>query len=552
MTTREKMNNGSALDGVSGAVAAALAELLAPKSNVNWDKADPDIKYEGKQITLPDDPGKMEISRAISILKRKMEDENTIMDIAETIEAFPLDGAVAFVKAMKELYGWASPTPIMSFFGPIPPDLITVQVGPDDEPNAFVQVPWGQFTIPGIENPIMIGSKNTPTGPVFVASGQVKKREQGILRELADVARRILREQSIYKGKAIRLKVSQDGKLDVDNPPSFLSTKYINRDDLILNPDEAAMVQASIWTPIQETAKCREYGIPIKRGVLLEGIYGIGKTMIATATSQVCVENNWTYILLDDVRAMKDALLFAKRYAPAVIFAEDAERVAGKRDQSGNDLLNTIDGVLSKNSEVMTVFTTNHVEKIERAMLRPGRLDAVISVRPPEPEAVVRLVRLYARGLVSMDEDLNDVGVELSGNIPATIREVVERAKLGMIGRKATTLVSSDLVTSAKSMKRHLELLNEQPVVITPGEKLATALREVLGGAGAGASSDAAIVSQLQTLEKSLMTNVVGNMLSVKELVGTMQKGSKAMADKLDRLEGIETGIGEIKEHFDL
>jgi transitional endoplasmic reticulum ATPase len=542
------MTKNVSKDDVKGSVAAALAELLQPKGIVNWDKADPDIKYEGKQIALPNDPGKMEIQTAIDILERKLEDENTVMDISETIDAFPLDGGVAFVKAMKKLYGWASPTPVMSFFGPIPPDLITVQIGPEDEPNAWTQVPWGQFTIPGIENPINIGAKKTPTGPVFVAYGQVKKKEQGILRELADEARAILKAESIYKGKAIRLKANNDGVLDTENPPTFLSTRYINRNDLILNEDEAMQVQASIWTPIQQTELCRKYGIPLKRGVLLEGIYGIGKTMIATATSQVCVENGWTYILLDDVRAMKDALLFAKRYAPAVIFAEDAERVAGSRDKAGNDLLNVIDGVLSKNSEVMTVFTTNHVEKIERAMLRPGRLDAVISVRAPEPDAVVRLINLYARGRIADGENLAIVGNELAGQIPATIREVVERAKLGMIGRQAEVLSAEDLLTSARSMKRHLELLNIKPVIITPEQELASGLRKVIASAvgGEGAKD---VLAGIKSVENTLVNNVLGNMLSVKELVSTMQRGSKHLDEKLT---GINDGVKKIVNYHDL
>lgn len=530
-----------------GSVAEALAELLKPKSTVDWNKADPDISYGGKKITLPDDPGKMEIETAIETLQRKLEDENTEMDIMEIIEAFPLDGAVAFTKAMKNLYGWASPVPTMTFFGPVPPKLISVQVGPEDEPNAWQQVAWGEFTIPGIENHVNVGKRDTVNGPVFMVFGRVKKREQGILRELADEARRILKAESIYKGKAIRLKVSADGKLDVENPPGFISTKYFNRDDLILNPDEAAMVQASIWTPIQQTELCRKYGIPLKRGVLLEGMYGIGKTMIATATSQVCTENGWTYILLDDVRAMKDALLFAKRYAPAVIFAEDAERVAGKRDQSGNDLLNTIDGVLSKNSEVMTVFTTNHVEKIERAMLRPGRLDAVISVRAPEAEAVIRLINLYARGRLAEGENLDAVGAELAGNIPATIREVVERAKLGMIRRQAEVLVADDLITSARSMKRHLELLNVQPVVISDGDQLMTILKRNLGGSVAGDGT--AILAQLKELEGSIIHNVIGNLVSVKELTQTMSKGSKALTEKLS---GIQSGVEAIKNYHDI
>ena len=129
--------------------------------------------------------------------------------------------------------------------------------------------------------------------------------------------------------------------------------------------------------------------------------------------------------------------------------------------QRGNDLLNTIDGVLTKNAQVITVLTTNHVERLDRAMLRPGRLDAVITVKAPEAEAVQRLVRLYGRGLVDANEDLGAVREALAGNIPATIREVVERSKLAMIGNGRDTVTAGELLVATKGMERHLGLLNE-------------------------------------------------------------------------------------------
>jgi SpoVK/Ycf46/Vps4 family AAA+-type ATPase len=72
--------------------------------------------------------------------------------------------------------------------------------------------------------------------------------------------------------------------------------------------------------------------VPLKRGVLLEGPYGTGKTLTAFVTAKKCVENGWTFIMLDRVAALKEALTFARMYAPAVVFAEDIDRsVEGER-----------------------------------------------------------------------------------------------------------------------------------------------------------------------------------------------------------------------------
>lgn len=436
---------------------------------------DPDIEYRGKAITLPADPGKMPLREAIKTLERKAADEETILDVHEVIDAHPHDGLVAFSWAMKEIYGWASPQPVRTFFGDIPPDMITVKTGPKD--HEFLQLPCGQFKLPNISEPIRTGLDWR--GNSFHVMGQVTKRDKDFLVELVNKARERLRTHSIFQGRAIQLPADDDGD-PVFQGVSFIDTDYIRPEELILNDDEYAQVQASLWTPIQNTMACINHQIPLKRGVLLEGPFGTGKTMTANVTSKVCVDNDWTFILLDDVRALKDVLVFAKRYEPCVIFAEDVDRVADQRDQRGNDLLNTIDGALSKNSRIITVLTTNFVDKLDQAMLRPGRLDAVISVKCPEEGAVKRLLRLYGRELIAEDDTLDGAAQALAGSIPATVREAVERAKLGMIHRGDTAVRDADLVTAAHGMKRHLELLNTPKAQISDEEALGKAMKKLM------------------------------------------------------------------------
>ncbi len=183
-------------------------------------------------------------------------------------------------------------------------------------------------------------------------------------------------------------------------------------------------------------------------------------------------------------------MAFARCYQPAVVFAEDVDRVTdGERDVNMDDILNTIDGVESKGTEIITILTTNHVENIDQAMLRPGRLDSVISVSPPDAAAAQKLVKIYARGLISENECLDQVGKELDGQIPAVIREVVERSKLAAIKRlnpgEPLSVTQDDLVVASRGMKHHLELLQVKAPEPTAAERLATALHEtVLNGSG--------------------------------------------------------------------
>lgn len=438
---------------------------------------DPDIIYEGTAITLPNLPKKMNIPDAIEALARKQKDNETILDVHEVISGHPHDALVAFSWAMKEVYGWASPTPSMTFFGPVAPDMITIRTGP--KPNDFMQLPCGNFKLPNIDEPIKVHLDFG--GMCLHVTGEVRKDHQQFLVDLANVARKRLKEHSIFQGKALVLPSDSDGD-PVFSKLEFFDTDSIRTEELVLNPSELDQVGTSLWTPIQNKDVCEQHSIPLKRTVLLEGPFGTGKTLTAHATSRVCVENEWTFILLSDVRGLRTTLEFARRYEPCVVFAEDVDRIASERDQEGNDLLNTIDGALNKDSRVITVLTTNFADRLDRAMLRPGRLDAVISVRPPEPEAVKQLLRTYGRGLINPSDTLEGAAAVLAGNIPATIRECVERSKLGMIRRGGDTVTDDDLIVSAKGMEAHLALLNSEKDEVSPEHQLGTLMRDVVSG----------------------------------------------------------------------
>jgi transitional endoplasmic reticulum ATPase len=442
----------------------------------NWKKRDVGIVHEGDHITLPANPGNMPLDAAIDALERKRAAELQEYDVNELIEGYPFDALVALYRAMVERFGWAeaSTHTVMGFFGPreYKPDLVTVRIGP--KKGDVIQVPTGRFELPGVKSPVFVG---TYPGGVGICT-TVNKAGRDTIMELVESARHKLATDSIYRGKAMRLPVGDNGHLDTGREPVFMDTDHVAVGELILPGDTAAQVAVSVFTPIKRTEACKTAGIPLKRGVLLEGPYGTGKTMTAAVVSRLCVENGWTFISLDNASGLRAALEFAQKFQPAVVFCEDIDRVTAERNEAANDLLNTIDGVLSKNSQVMTILTTNHVERINKAMLRPGRLDAVISITPPDAEAAERLVRLYGRNLIPAEESLVEVGAELAGQIPATIRETVERAKLAMISRDAESLSASDLLISAKTMTRHRELLAEGG---KPAPTLEAAAGEALG-----------------------------------------------------------------------
>lgn len=424
-----------------------------------------DVVFAGDKITIPEG---MKPSVAAQIMMEFEKAQDQKVSLAETYNAFPWDGAIALAEVLKKRFGWVKLDGHMGFFGRKSPQLIQVEVAPDK----FEPCIWGEFTIPNADDAVLSCSVNHNEGRLcFSVNATLKRKDEVYIRELLREVRDYLKVNSIYRGKAIRLKVfdSDGDRLSIPEI-KFIDTSKVNRDALILSKDVHDAVNTNLFTPIERIKELASNNLPIKRGVLLGGIYGTGKTMTAEVATKLAVDNGVTYIYVTRANELVEALRFAEMYQSpgSVVFCEDIDReMAGQeRTAEMDDILNIIDGVDTKRSNVIVVLTTNAMEKINKAMLRPGRLDAVIEVTPPDPEAVERLVRHYGGALIAADVDLVEVGQALNGCIPAVIAEVVKRAKLTQlrlqpVGEAVAKLSTAALLESAKTMKRQLQLMQD-------------------------------------------------------------------------------------------
>jgi transitional endoplasmic reticulum ATPase len=462
-----------------------LQELVNRKSDGKpTDKAfkniETSIEYSGKKIILPADPRNMTLLEAREWLTRLEQGEEETIAINEVIDAHPWDGCVAFMQAMRETYGWAAPTPTGPWWGRRPPTMISIETGVGETATIF----WGGFNLPGIDGQLMTAVEEKRGQVRFCIQGAAKRKHMEMIHGLAELTRQIVRERSIYKGHALKLSLD-GGTINLLEPPTFMNLKRVREKELVFSEDLTIEIETNLWTPIEQTEWCRLHDVPLKRGVLLEGPYGTGKTLAATVTAKKCEQNGWTFITVGRVSALESALQFAVNYQPCVVFVEDIDReMAGERTPEMDDILNKVDGIISKGSEIMVVLTSNKAGEINQAMLRPGRLDAVLHIGAPDAGAVQRLLRVYGRKLIKPDEDLSGAGEALAGRIPAVIREVVERSKLYAIGRAPGAeffLTDADIVRSAKGMAHHLKLLDGEPEVVqSPAEKLGSAFGEMI------------------------------------------------------------------------
>jgi len=439
------------------------------------------VMRSGDQIILPEG---MSEDTAILWLQRKKEEEQREVAIHAQIPGYhPLDAAHAFNLALAELYGWTSLVPTPGFFGSTPPQMLSIVV---DAEGTTRQIPWGRVKVPRITGFLNTSVAPGSNGkPAFTIGGTTKQKDMGQVGRIVAKTQELLREKSIYRGKAVRV------TFDDDNPmiaPEFMDLRGVDQRGLVFSKAIEELVDTTLWTPIRNSDDARGMNIPLKRGFLLEGPYGTGKTLCARVTAELATRYGWTFIYLESVNDLKQALDFAQMYQPAIVFAEDIDRLDdGGRQEPFNELLNTIDGVEYKRSEIFTILTTNHVERLHKSMLRPGRLDVVIEVREPDAEAAARLLALYSGALLDPETDLTEAGRLFAGNSPAILNEVVQRAKLAALRRGGSLMLKGgDFETSIRSLEPQLRLMKGD--AIQPRKSIEIAAAE-LGNALLGSAT---------------------------------------------------------------
>lgn len=421
-------------------------------------------------------PQHLTYKQAISILERQEQAEEELVALNEIVPVFPWEGALALRRAMEQMFGFSLTQPIETMFGPILPKEITIQTGV----KTSTKVLWGRMAWPlakpktgwdgkaKVDEFLDSGIGHKGGLVVFQVGGQIRRKWLGEFKKLMELTQKLAREESIYRSKAVRIQFTDDHGEPIPLPePEFMDLSSAILEDMVYTKELTELIETYIMTPLRHREVCAKAGIPFKRGVLAAGVYGTGKTLLAQAVGRVGNENGVTFLYIKNAKELPEAIRFAKQYSPAVVFAEDLDRATQGTDEQEDrteevdEILNTLDGIDSKGAEIMVVLTTNHLGSVNPAMLRPGRLDVVIEITPPDAEAVERLVRIYGRGLIAENTDLTEVGKLLSGFTPAVIREAVERSKLAAISRTGadSIVVSQDLVLSAHSMVQQQKLL---------------------------------------------------------------------------------------------
>lgn len=443
------------LQDIQSELEAALSQRYAMSSGVNRD---------GKEIVVPSFMTLKDAAQAIMSFEQEQEQkEDTIVELY----AHPYDCCNAFHRAVSEIYGQMVSAQTMGFFGPMNGKCLTVPTSH----NTSIKVPIGSTKVPGlpIKMNLSVPDPSTwePGERGAIISFTTKRMYSPLIQDIETRTKAILAKESIFQAKAID---SQYAFIDVDN---------FDRSKVIYSAEQTRQLEANVFTIVKNTNRAVAANIPIKRGILLHGPYGTGKTLTALYAASLCVENGWTFILVRPGDNIEGAINMAQKLQPACVFFEDIDAVAvEERDEDVNAILNTIDGVLSKESRVMVILTTNHIEKVNPAMLRPGRLDAVIKLGELDDAGVIKFITSCATdlsGQMMLDDSLDAGAVCMAakGYTPAFLKEAVSKATLYAIARgafngKSAHISSDDIVDALHELRPQWELMAGPRTVKAP------------------------------------------------------------------------------------
>jgi cell division protease FtsH len=222
----------------------------------------------------------------------------------------------------------------------------------------------------------------------------------------------------------------------------------------IAGVDEAKDELREVVDYLLNPKRFRRLGAHVPQGILLYGPPGTGKTLLAKAVahesgavfySQSAASFVEMFVGVGSAR-IRRLFRTARKHAPAIVFIDELDAVGGRRGMSGgssegdqtlNQLLVEMDG-FSGNHDVVVIAASNLLEKLDPALLRPGRFDRQIFVSPPDVGGRERILEVHSRGKPVADSvDFGLLARQTSGLTGADLANICNEAAISA-GRRSS------------------------------------------------------------------------------------------------------------------
>src|SRR5271165_4384003 len=251
------------------------------------------------------------------------------------------------------------------------------------------------------------------------------------------------------------LKVMPRIKPQQINPASNMSVSFAD----IAGVDEAKAELQEIVEFLRDPKSFHALGASVPKGILLHGPPGTGKTLLAKAVAnesgaQFFAQSAASFVeMFAGLGAARIRRLFAiaRKHEPAIIFIDELDAVGGRRgmdvsgekDQTLNQLLVEMDG-FSSSGRVVVIAASNLLEKLDPALLRPGRFDRQVFVMPPDVKGREGVLAVHTRNKPLQDVDLGLVAQQTSGLTGADLANICNEAAIFATRRGAPAITTAD------------------------------------------------------------------------------------------------------------
>jgi hypothetical protein len=358
------------------------------------------------------------------------------------------------------------------------PDYANLAVGPDELRQAVALGLW-LFSHGG--HPIVVLQRDAnPRYGRQAASLEVLACATDTAASFLAEFRRRMQRHSILKGQVISLVMGEYGAsaagVTFHARPDLAASEVILPDGLLQKVSDHALGIA------EHRDTLNRYGQHLKRGILLYGRPGTGKTH--TVRYLLSRGQGATAILLSggSLARISEAATMARALQPSIVVLEDCDLIAEDRSFGHGpqpllfEVLDAMDG-LASDADVAFVLTTNRVDMLERALAqRPGRVDLAVEIPLPAQPQRVALLKLYSRGIPFSAAALEEAAARTEGTTASLARELIRRA------------VVAAALAGVPVADGHLQTSVGQ--LMADGEALTRSLLGSGGGGGAGSGPD--------------------------------------------------------------
>jgi len=253
----------------------------------------------------------------------------------------------------------------------------------------------------------------------------------------------------------------------------------ITFDDIGGLTKERQELEEAIILPLLKPKAFEELGIDPPTGVLLHGLPGTGKTLLAKAVAN---KTNSTFISLsgsdlvrkfigEGARLVKDVFNLAKEKKPAIIFIDEIDAVGSHRFATANgdrevqrtlmQLLSEMDGFGSLEG-VKIIGATNRLDMLDQALLRPGRFDRLIEIPAPDEKAREKILKIHTKKM-NLDNEITipEIAIMTNEMTGADIKSVCTEAGLFALRENKKNITLKNFNAAIEKVKKAEEENNE-------------------------------------------------------------------------------------------